>query len=345
MTKREYQPLTLPRITWNKETVTATRGELVAQPLEPGFGTTVGTALRRVLLGGIEGSAVTSVVIKGVNNEFSALPGVIEDTMQVLLNCKEIVIKNKTGKPGSMKLLAKGEAVARVADIVADDHLELLNTEHVLAHVAPVGTLDITFFVECGRGYVPAKWPLGQALQEDGRIYLDAHFSPVRKVTFDVEKTRVGQEIDYDKLLLTIETNGTLTPSEALNYGVSVLRTQLENFLSTPEIPFNELSRRTHEPERPAVLEETVSTSAEHDILNKPIDVFELSVRAHNCLLSAGIRQVRDLVALTEDDLLKIKNFGKKSFDEVMEALATFNLSLGMDLGETRPVHDKDEES
>jgi len=131
MTKREYQPLTLPRMAWNKETLTATHGEFVAQPLEPGFGTTVGTALRRILLGGIEGSAVTSVIIKGVNNEFSALPGVIEDTMQVLLNCKEIVIKNKTGKPGSMKLLVKGEAVARVADIVADDHLELLNAEHV----------------------------------------------------------------------------------------------------------------------------------------------------------------------------------------------------------------------
>ena len=199
-TKREFQPLTIPKIVWNKETLSSTYGELVAQPFEPGFGITIGGALRRILLGGVEGSAVTSVIIKGINNEFSVLPGIVEDAMQVLLNCKSIVVKNKTGLPGKMTLHVKGEAVATVGDIKADEHLDLINKEQILAHVAPQGELVIEFFVESGRGYQAAQWPVGKALQEDARIYLDAMFTPVRKVTFYVEKTRVGRDIDYDKL-------------------------------------------------------------------------------------------------------------------------------------------------
>src|SRR5476651_42725 len=153
MDKKEYKPLTIPRLTWNKKELTGSFGELVAQPLEPGFGITLGNALRRILLGAVEGSAVTSVIIKGVNNEFSVVEGVIEDTMQLVLNIKDIVIRNKEGKPGKMHLHVKGEAVARVADIKADEHLELVNLDHVIGHVAPGGELDIEFFVENGRGY------------------------------------------------------------------------------------------------------------------------------------------------------------------------------------------------
>jgi len=215
---KEYKPLTIPQLKWDKESLSDTYGELVAQPLEPGFGMTVGNAMRRILLSAIEGSAVTSVVIKGINNEFSTIPGVIEDAMQVFLNIKGIIIRNKEGKPGKMRLLVKGEAAVRVADIVADDHLELINKDYVIAHVAPDGELDIEFFVEAGRGYRPAQWPSDKPYQEDGRVHLDAMFSPIRKVMFDIEKTRVGEAIDYDKLILRIHTDGSENPSDVLHY-------------------------------------------------------------------------------------------------------------------------------
>lgn len=345
-TKREFQPLTIPRVSWNKDSLTQTFGELVAQPLEPGFGITLGGALRRVLLGGVEGSAVTAIVIKGVNNEFSILPGVVEDAMQVVLNCKEIVVKNKTGLPGKMTLHIKGEAVATVGQIEADEHLELLNKDHVIANVSRGGTLDIEFFVEPGRGYQPAQWPIGKALQEDGRIYLDAMFSSVRNVTFNVEKTRVGRDIDYDKLTLSITTDGTQTPVEVMHYAVSVLRTQLEHFLAVPEIPFNEISKPLVEENRQQAHEETdvKFKGVSVDLLLKPIDVLEFSVRAHNCLLNAGIKRIIDLVNLSEDDVLKIKNFGRKSFDEVKESMKSFGLGFGMNIKESdiKTVNEKD---
>ena len=337
MNRKEYQPLTIPRLSWKKETLSNTFGELIAQPLEPGFGITLGNALRRALLGGVEGSAVTAVIIKGVNNEFSALSGVVEDTMQVVLNIKEIIVRNKTGKPGKMRLRSKGETIARVADVEADEHLELVNTEHIIAHIAVGGTLDIEFFVEAGRGYQPAQWPIGTSLQEDDRIYLDAMFSPVRKVTYDVEKTRVGKDIDYDKLVLTIQTDGTGTPADVLHYAVSVLRTQMEHFLLDPEIPFNEISALPVEEKREVLVEEheVGLKGVPVDLLLKPIDVLEFSVRAHNCLINAGIKRIIDLVNLSEDEVLKIKNFGRKSYEEVKEGMKTFGLSFGMDIKES----------
>lgn len=349
MDNKEYRPLTIPKLNWNKKALNDTFGELVAQPLEPGFGVTLGNTLRRVLLGGVEGSAVTSVVIKGVNNEFSALPGVIEDTMQVILNIKEIVIRNTEGKPGKMHLKVTGEGVARVADIKADTHLELVNLDHVIAHVSPKGVLDIEFFVESGRGYRAAQWPKDKALQDDSRIYVDAMFSPIRKVTFDVEKTRVGGEIDYDKLILKIHTDGSENPLDALHYSVSVLRTQLEHFLASAEIPFNKISAQPED----AVEKEPVNLDAlglkgvPVDLLLKPIDELELSVRAHNCLINAGIKRIIDLVNLSEDDGLKIKNFGRKSLMEVKDSMKAFGLSFGMEIKESdlkRVLQDKDKE-
>lgn len=337
MEKRIYQPLTIPKVSWDKKTLTTEHGELTAQPLEPGFGVTLGNALRRVLLGGIEGSAVVAVIIKGVNNEFSALPGVIEDAMQVILNIKEIVVRNKTGQPGKMRLVVKGEAAATVADITADEHLELLNKDHVLAHVSAGGTLDIQFFVEAGRGYRPAQWPVGKALQEDGRIYIDAMFTPVLKVAYDVQKTRVGSNIDYDRLVLSVQTDGTETPVSVVNYAVSVLRTQLEHFLTSTEIPFNEISvvpveEVSQEPEV-EVNEQLLGIPVE--LLLKPIDALEFSVRAHNCLVNAGITRIIDLVNLTEDELQKIKNFGRKSFEEVRDGIKNVGLSFGMHISES----------
>ncbi len=334
--KKEYKPLTIPHLAWNKKVLTEGYGELIAQPLEPGFGVTMGNAIRRVLLGGVEGSAVTSVIVKGVNNEFTVLPGVQEDTMQVLLNIKEIIIRNKEGISGKMKVSAKGETVIKASDIKADKHLEIVNGDLVIANVSQGGELDITFFVEPGRGYQAAQWPEGKPLQEDGKIYLDAMFSPVRQVSFDVEKTRVGKEIDYDKLILKITTDTSENPLDVLHYAVSVLRTQLEHFMTSAEIPFNEISAIPEEleEEKPIQAVDLGLKSVSPEFLLKPIDELELSVRAHNCLISAGKKRIIDLVNLSEEEGLKLKNFGRKSLSEVKESLKAFGLSLGMNIKE-----------
>jgi len=337
MGKKEYKPLTIPQLEWQKKTLTKTYGELVAQPLEPGFGITIGNAIRRVLLGAIEGTAVTSVIVKGVNNEFSVVSGVIEDVMQILLNIKEIVIRNKEGKPGTMHLKVKGETIARVSDITADEHLELVNTDHVLAHVTSDTDFEVTFFVENGRGYCPAKWPLDKPYQKDGRVYLDALFSPIRKVMFHVEKTRVGKDIDYDKLTLNISTDGSENPLYVLHYAVSVLRTQLEHFLTSAEIPFNIIAAAADEVKediKPSQIEKLGLKGVSVEFFLKPIDELELSVRAHNCLINAGVKRVIDLVNMSKGDILKIKNFGAKSLDELEENIEVIGLSFDMNIDE-----------
>ena len=338
MSKSMYKPLTIPTLGWDKKSMNSTFGRLVAQPLEPGFGITLGNALRRALLGAIEGSAVTSVIIKGVNHEFSTIPGVVEDVMQIILNIKQIVIKNKENLPGSLKLSVSGaqKSVVTVADIVGDAHFELINKDHVIATLAQDAKLDIEFFVQSGRGYQVAQWPVGTALAEDGRMYLDAMFSPVRSVSMNVEKTRVGKEIDYDKMILEITTNGAETPVDVLNYAVSVLRTQLENFLIDKEIPFNELS--ASDDDHAVMQSENIDDSGLQDLpiesLFKSIDELELSARAHNCLANANINRVIDLINLSEDDSLRIKNFGRKSLDEVKEVLKSMGLRFGMNVKE-----------
>jgi len=208
----------------------------------------------------------------------------------------------------------------------------------VLAHVSEQGELDIEFFVEPGRGYRAAGWPADKALQEDGRIYIDAMFSPIRKVMFDVEKTRVGKDIDYDKLTLRITTDGSENPLDVLHYAVSVLRTQLEHFLASAEIPFNQISAAPEEVKagEPVELDQLGAKGLSPDLLLKPIEELELSVRAHNCLINAGIKRILDLVNLSEDEALKIKNFGRKSLSEVKESMKAFGLSFGMNIKESQ---------
>ncbi|MCX5925274.1 MAG: DNA-directed RNA polymerase subunit alpha [Candidatus Dependentiae bacterium] len=333
---KEYKSLTIPKLTWDRQSLSDTYGELVAQPLEPGFGITLGNALRRVLLSSVEGAAVTSVIIKGVNNEFSAIPGVVEDAMQLILNIKEIVVRNKEGRPGKMHLRVEGQAQARVADITADEHLELINKDHVLALVAAGGILDIEFFVEMGRGYSRAQWPVGEAHQEDSRIYLDSTFSPIKKVMFEVTKTRVGEDIDYDKLVISVDTDGSENPLDVMHYAVSVLRTQLSHFLASTEIPFNEISivPEQEQEKEPIQLNKLGLKDVPVELLLKPIEELELSVRAHNCLINAGIKRVIDLVNIVEDDVLKIKNFGRKSLNEIKDSMKSFGLSFGMNIDE-----------
>lgn len=331
-----YRPLILPKLQWNKSVSSETYGELIVQPLEPGFGITLGNALRRVILAAVEGSAVTSVIIKGVNNEFSTIKGVVEDTLNLILNIKQLVIKNTTGQPGKMYLSARGAGSVKASSIKTDEHLIVISKDLVLANLASDGELDIEFFVESGRGYLVAQWPQGRALQADNRIYVDAMFSPVTRVEFHVEKTRVGQEIDYDKLTISIQTDGATAPQDVIHYGTSVLRTQLECFLQAQEIPFNEISKNVDDlgQEEGPVSGEGSSKGVPVDLFLKPIDELEFSVRAHNCLVGAGIKRVIDLVNLTEEEILKIKNFGRKSLREVKEILAAFGLHLGMNVKE-----------
>lgn len=333
---KKYKSLTIPKLTWDRQSLSDTYGELVAQPLEPGFGITLGNALRRVLLSSVEGAAVTSVIIKNINNEFSAIPGVVEDAMQLILNIKEIVIRNKDGRPGKMHLRVEGEAQARVADITTDEHLEVINKDHVLAQVAAGGILDIEFFVDMGRGYTRAQWPAGKAYQEDGRIYLDATFSPIKKVMFDVTKTRVGEDIDYDKLVVRVHTDGSENALDVMHYAVSVMRTQLKHFLASTEIPFNDISAAPHQEQEkePVRLNKLGLKDVPVELLLKPIDELELSVRAHNCLINAGIKRVIDLVNYVEDDVLKIKNFGRKSLNEIKDSMKSFGLSFNMNIDE-----------
>lgn len=337
-------------MSWEKALSSDIYGELVVQPLEPGYGITLGNALRRVMLSSVEGSAVTSVIIKGVNNEFATLRGVKEDVLQIVLNIKGIIIKNNTGVAGKMRLHLTGEGVACVKDIKADEHLELVNGEHVLAHIARDGELDIEFFVESGRGYAPAQWPRATKLQDDGRIYVDALFSPVTRVEYHVEKTRVGQEIDYDKLILRVYTNGAVHPTDVVNYGTSVLRNQLEHFLLATEIQFNQISQETESASEQVVAGDHrgPTEGLPVDLFLRPIDELEFSVRAHNCLIGAGIKRVIDLVNLTDDEVLKIKNFGRKSLREVKEILQAFGLRLGMNVKELdlkKAIKEKEEGS
>lgn len=335
--KSRYQPLTVPSARWDVTNSSDTFGELVVQPLEAGFGITLGNALRRVMLSSIEGAAVTAVVIKGVNNEFATLKGVVEDILQLVLNIKGIVIKNESGQPGTLKLKVKGARVVTVADIVPSENLELINTSHVIAHLAEDGELEIDFTVENGRGYLPAQWEHNVPIRADGKIFVDAMFSPVRRVEFNVSKTRVGQDIDYDKLVLAIHTNGTISPQDVVHYGASVLRSQLEYFLSAAEIPFSQISATSSESKssyEATVEEKKGAPGLPVELFLKPIEELEFSVRAHNCLAGAGIHRVIDLVNLTEDEVLKIKNFGRKSLREVKEILSAFNLKFGMNIKE-----------
>jgi DNA-directed RNA polymerase subunit alpha len=335
---KTYKSLTIPKLLWEANSLTNAYGELVAQPLEPGFGITIGNALRRILLGGVEGTAVTSFIIKGVNNEFAAVPGMVEDAMQIALNIKEIVIKSSTGLPGKMHLKKSGAGIATVADIIADEHLELVNKDHIIGHIALDGECDIQFFVENGRGYQQAQWPQDKAYQEDNRIYVDAMFSPIEKVMVDIEKVRVGQAIDYDKLTLRISTNGSINPLDALHYAVSVLRTQLEHFLTAAEIPFNSIAHAKVEvTETEKSQGQSRSTNLQDlplELFLKPIEDLELSVRAQNCLINAGITRIIDLVNLSEEGLLGIKNFGRKSLTEVKDAVRVGGLQFGMNIKE-----------
>jgi len=325
MIQKNWTELIKPkRLEVDGDSHTSSYGKFSCEPLERGFGTTLGNALRRVLLSSLRGAAITGVRIKDVYHEFSAIPGVLEDVTEILLNLKQVRIKALADGSKNLLLEARGETQVTAGDIKTDGTLEILNPGQHIATLSPDGQLSLELIVKSGKGYVP-----GEATQEEnqpiGFIPLDASFSPVRKVNYVVTQARVGQRTDYDKLTLEVWTDGSVTPEDAIAYAAKILKDQLTLFIN-----FEEEAERVEE--RP---------SEEAPILNenlyRPVNELELSVRAANCLRNANIRYIGELVQKTEQEMLKTKNFGRKSLNEIKDILAEMGLSLGMKLDNFTP--------
>ena len=307
------------RIETNQRSLSPTYGQFVAEPFERGFGVTIGNALRRVLLSSLVGTAVTAVKIQGVFHEFSTIPGVLEDTTEVILNIKELILRMHVGKPKQLTLQAKGPAEILARHITPDADVEIMNPDLHIATLNKDATLDITMDVQRGRGYVPAERH-AQDITDPQVIPVDAIFSPIRKVAFHVESTRVGQSTDYDRLILEVHTNGSIHPEEAVAQAAKVLSDHLQIFISFHDEPA---------PEQPEMDEEQRRLI---ESLNRSVDELELSVRSYNCLKNADIRTIGELVQKNESDMLKTRNFGRKSLNEIKDILAGMGLSLGMNL-------------
>jgi DNA-directed RNA polymerase subunit alpha len=307
------------RIDVDRATRSNCYGRFTAEPFERGFGTTVGNALRRVLLSSLEGAAVASVQIEGVYHEFSAVPGVREDVTDIILNLKELQLRMHGYGPKVITIQAEGEGRVTGADILTDSDIDVLNPDLHIATLNKDGKLNAQMTVKKGRGYVPAEMNVDEEMPAQA-IPIDAIFSPVQKVNFIVENARVGRRTDYDKLALEVTTNGSLTPEEAVSQAAQILRDHLEIFVN-----FKEETR----PEMP-----TVDLDRVHllENLKRSVDELELSVRSYNCLKNANIRNIGELVQKSEAEMLKTRNFGRKSLNEIKEILETLGLTLGMKL-------------
>lgn len=320
-----WRGLELPsRVVNEQEVSTPTYGRFVVEPFERGFGTTIGNALRRILLSSLEGAAVTSVKIAGATHEFTSLPGVMEDVTDIVLNVKQLIVKSHFAGPKTIRVHSevKGQVTAEM--IEADPAIEVINTEQVLATLTDDVPFDMEMVVQTGRGYVPAEEMIDEdADQELGRIHIDSSFSPVTRVRYRTEDTRVGQKTNYDRLVLEIWTNGTITPEMALVEASKILRKHLNPF-----VQYFELGEQMLE-SAPREVEEEVDTELMKK-LSMSVHELELTVRSNNCLEAAEIETVGQLVRYTEADLLKIRSFGKTSLREVKRKLQDLGLSLGM---------------
>lgn len=305
------------RLDCDESVYSETYGKFIAEPFEKGYGVTLGNSLRRILLSSIEGSAVTSVRIEGVRHEFSTIPGVLESVTEIILNIKKLVIRSHSKVPKIIHIRAEKKGEVKAVDIVCDESMEILNPD---LHIATL-TRDTRFFVEMevsrGRGYVPSEQNKKEGVDT---IAIDSIFTPITKVNFRVENTRVGQRTDYDRLVTEIWTNGSINPKEALLYGANILQRHLDVFVSYGQLPEEE-----EEDE-----EISVEEQAMYEKLRLPISELELSVRSANCLKDANIKTISELVRKTESELLTFRNFGKKSLSEISDLLKAMGLSLGM---------------
>ena len=318
-----WRTLIKPRRVERDDKCTDTYGKFVIRPLERGFGTTIGNSLRRILLSSLQGAAVTAVQIDGVLHEFSFIPGIVEDVTDIILNIKGVLLKTTSSDVVTGRISRKGEAgktvVVRAGDFTFDANCEVLNPDHAICTLTEEGEFSAQVSVRMGKGYVPAA----QNKDENapiGTIPVDAIFSPIKRVRYTVTNARVGQRTDYDKLVMEVWTDGSVHPDDALAYSAKILKEQLQIFINFAE---------EEEP-----VEEVEEEAAEefNEALFKRVDELELSVRSQNCLQNAGIEFIYQLVEKTEADMLKTKNFGRKSLNEIKEILADLNLSLGMKL-------------
>jgi DNA-directed RNA polymerase subunit alpha len=318
-----WRGLELPStVVVDQKTLSNTYGKFVAEPFERGFGTTVGNSLRRILLSSLEGSSVTQIKIQGAQHEFTTLPGVVEDMTDVVLNIKSLVVKNHSDSTKVVRIEKNKRGLVTGADVQTDESVEVINRDHVIATL----TTDVPFVVEMvienGRGYVPAT-EHSPNVQEIGIIPIDAVFSPVVRVRYEIEETRVGQKTNYDKLTLEIWTNGSIHPEMALVEAAKILRKHLNPF-----VQYNELGSRVTSQARAGGLG-GIDSSLENK-LGMSLAELKLSVRASNCLESENIHTVRDLVSKSEDQLLEVRNFGETTLREVKDKLAEMGLRLGM---------------
>ncbi|HEY7586404.1 MAG TPA: DNA-directed RNA polymerase subunit alpha [Candidatus Deferrimicrobiaceae bacterium] len=318
MFQRNWKQLIKPRrIEIQTDSATADYGKFVAEPLERGYGTTLGNSLRRILLSSLQGAAITSVRIEGVQHEFSTIVGVVEDVTDIVLNLKEIRLRMHSPEPRTIVLEAKGPKRVKASDIQQDPMVEILNKDRHIAELSENATLRMEMTVRMGKGYVPAE----RNLEENapiGTIPIDAIFSPIKKVNFNVTNARVGQQTDYDRLVLEVWTDGSILPADAVAYAAKILKDQATVFINFDE--------EAEMPDEPAHLE----AGAINENLYKPVEELELSVRAYNCLKNADIKYIGELVQRSEQEMLKTKNFGKKSLNEIKEVLYGMGLSLGM---------------
>lgn len=314
-----------PRII-DVQSVSPVQARVTMEPFERGFGHTLGNALRRILLSSLPGCAPTEVGIEGVLHEYSTLDGVREDIVDVLLNLKGVVLKLHNRQEAILRLSRNGEGVVTAADIEVGHDVEIINPEHVIAHVAPGGKLEMEIKVEAGRGYVPSNVrPVSDESKAIGRVMLDASFSPVRRVSYLVESARVEQRTDLDRLVIDIETNGAVDPEEAIRDAARILVDQLSVFADL-------------EGTEPVGGKEDPDQTDVDPVLLRPVDDLELTVRSANCLKAENIYYIGDLIQRTETELLKTPNLGRKSLNEIKEVLATRGLTLGMKLESWPPA-------
>lgn len=307
------------RLQVESDSLTDCYGKFVAEPFERGFGTTLGNALRRILLSSLQGAAITSVRIKNVQHEFSSVPGVTEDVTDIILNLKGVKVRLHGHEPRNVRIVKKGAGVIKAGDIVTDSNIEILNPDHHIATCGKEADLEVDMTVAMGKGYVPAD----RNRDEDapvGTIPIDAIFSPIQKVNFTVSNARVGQITDYDKLTLEVYTDGSVRPDDAVAFAAKILKEQLQIFINFDES------------DEPEIEEEDDDRQKINENLYRSVEELELSVRSANCLKNAQINLIGELVQKSEAEMLKTQNFGRKSLNEIKDILAEMGLSLGMKL-------------
>jgi DNA-directed RNA polymerase subunit alpha len=339
-----WRGLELPaRVQRDPEVSTDTYAKFLAEPFERGFGTTVGNSLRRILLSSLEGAAVTHIRLKGAEHEFSSLSGIIEDATDIILNVKSLVVKLDADEPRQMRIRTNKAGQVTAGMIESDPAITIVNKDLVLATLTEDVEFDMELTVDKGRGYITAAENITDTEeQEIGLIAVDSLYSPVTRVRYSTEDARVGQKTDYDRLILEIWTNGTISPEMALVEAAKILRKHLNPF-----VQYFELGTDTASDESIAAMRESGRATMDPELrykLDMPVQELDLSVRANNCLEAAKINAVRDLVKMTEGDLLKVRSFGKTSLREVKRKLADMGLSLGMDL-DAVPAVPEDEEA